>query len=62
MIFKKIKVRIGRGNAIADYSGNVVPVEEVIKLLSDPGVIQVTATRMTGSEYFKKNKQEKGNG
>jgi len=59
-MFKKIKFEVADGNVVSTYEGKDKSLEDVIKILKDPCVISISATKMTRSEYFKNNNKIKG--
>lgn len=52
-MFKKIKFQVADGNCVDTLEGDNISIDEVIKILKDPNVINLTATRMTSGQYLK---------
>jgi uncharacterized protein with FMN-binding domain len=59
-MFKKVKFELSDGNFVDTYEGENKSLADVIAILSDPNIISLTVTKMTKSEYFKKNNKIKG--
>lgn len=60
-MFKKIKFQVADGNCVDTREGENVSVDEVIRILRDPNVINMTVTRMTAGQYFKSVIKNKNN-
>jgi len=55
-MFKKIKFQIAESSTlITTMEGKDVTLEEAIRLLKNPNIINFTATKMTPKEFFMKN-------
>lgn len=52
-MFKKIKFQVADGNCVDTMEGNNVSIDEVIRILKDPNVINMTVTKMTAGQYLK---------
>lgn len=54
-MFKKIKFQIASGNCVDTMEGEDVSVDEVIRIIKDPNMINITITKMTAGEYLRRN-------
>ena len=50
----KIKFQYAQGLAVLDYKNDSGTLEEAMELLKNPDVIEITVTKMTPAQYFKK--------
>jgi len=51
----KVSYKVGRGKAVLDYRNDEsLTMEQVMEMVKDPNVLQITITKMTTKEYLKK--------
>lgn len=51
----KVSYKVGRGKAVLDYrSDESLTMEQVLEMVKDPNVLQISITKMTTREYLKK--------
>jgi len=51
----KVSYKVGRGRAVLDYRNDKsLTMEQVIEMVKDPNVLQITITKMTTKEYLEK--------
>jgi len=58
----KIRFKVAKGRAIAEYKGDAATIDEVKELLERDEVISLSVTKMTPSQYFKSLKGGTDNG
>lgn len=51
----KVSYKVGRGETVLDYRGDEsLTMEQVLEMVKDPNVLQISITKMTTREYLKK--------
>jgi len=51
----KVSYKVGRGKAVLDYRNDEsLTMEQVLEMVKDPTVLQISITKMTTKEYLKK--------
>ena len=51
----KVSYKVGKGKAVLDYRNDKsLTMEQVLEMVKDPDVLQITITKMTTREYLKK--------
>ncbi len=51
----RVSYKVGRGKAVLDYRNDEsLTMEQVVEMVKDPNVLQITITKMTTKEYLKK--------
>ncbi len=51
----KVSYKVGKGKAVLDYRNDKsLTMEQVLELVKDPNVLQISITKMTTTEYLKK--------
>lgn len=52
-MFKKIQFQVADGNCVDTMEDKNVSIDDVIRLLKNPNVINMTVTKMTAGQYLK---------